>query len=968
MSLHEFELRRRAYKWFNHKFSIGRDEETILQLVRISDKWVLSKKLQETTPEEIHDMTIETYTDFKKDFIKQNKEKKIWVWTISEYLERLEYELKVIKEMWYNTYFLVVADFVRRSKKNMIVVGPWRWSWAWSILAWFVRITDVDPLQFGLLFERFLNPARVSMPDFDIDFEDTLREKVIEYVTWKYWKDKVCSIWTYMKMATKAAFKDVARVLWLPFEKSNQVSNLIPEKVSLSDALKWEWNDELKSIYDSDEKIQKAIEFGWKLEGNLRQLGVHACGIIISPEEVTKFTPIQYIKDNPELGTLSQYDWPTLEYIGLLKMDFLWLRNLSVIKNCIKIISAKCKKEWKEIPEMFQEFNKDTSFHPPLDDQNTYEKIFQTGNTTWIFQFESQWMRRFLIQLKANCIDDLVAMNALYRPWPMEFIPSYINRKHWKEEVIYMLPELRQTLMKNYDEKVVLEEERKLTEDLGPIMNPTYWIAVYQEQLIFLVQAMAGFSLAEADMLRRWIWKKKLEVIEALKIEFAKRWQEYKNYKPETTKFIYEKMIEPAAFYSFNKSHSVCYSYIAYQTAYLKSYFPVEFYAALIRSVEEDTDQLSIYIDEAKIQWITVLVPDVNVSFNHVAAIGNEVRLGFVCTKWVGFEIWKFIENERETNWKFVSLEDFLKRCKTVVNKKSTESLIKAWCFDSFEDRKTLLMNNSQILEWAKESGSNQWWLFSFGWEQKLEFQKRFEVTGMEKLFMEQEVFKCFVSWHPLDWLYPYIKKYSFISQFKNTEDFWAFIIIWYIKQIRRAKKKWFFVQFEDISWSVDFFLKDMLDFKEFDILIIHWYKAKSVSVEKIIKSDRKSLIKLAWSRFDPEVTVFKAKIMRWTTDYTDLKNDSTNILNNIEKSKNIEENIDSDLSDVPAEDDESTPLSPSNQLPQNFEFTLPESMTKIQEIIKITKEYKWEIKVKIGTKEFELNDKGVEKLRKVLN
>ncbi len=389
----------------------------------------------------------------------------------------------------------------------------------------------------------------------------------------------------------------------------------MPEKMSLLQAVNapdtWE---ELKAIYESDAKVKQAAELSEKLQWNMRQLGMHACGIIIAPDKLTKYSPVQYIKENEDT-IVSQYDWPTLETIGLLKMDFLWLRNLSVIKNCIKIIQKKHEKENIPLPEMFSRFFEDTSFQPPLEDLFTFEKVFQVGNTTGIFQFESSGMRKFLIKLKADSINDLVAMNALYRPGPMEFIPNYIARKNGEEPISYMSAELRDILIEKYGEEETDKENVKLVEDLAPIMNLTYGIAVYQEQLMFLVQSMAGFSLAEADLLRRWVGKKKKEIIEQLKKEFTKRSKEYRWYKKETAIYVYEKMIEPAASYSFNKSHSVCYAMIAYQTAYLKAYYPVEFYASLIRSVEEDTDELSLYIYEAQNQGIVVLPPDINHSF-----------------------------------------------------------------------------------------------------------------------------------------------------------------------------------------------------------------------------------------------------------------------------------------------------------------------------------------------------------------
>jgi DNA polymerase III subunit alpha len=574
MDLHEFELRYRAYKWLNHKFDLWWDQKTLLEMTKISDQWIVSKDLPDISPQELKEMTLQTYTTFKKDYLQEKQEIKIGSWTLGEYIDRLEYELKVIKEMGFNSYFLIVADFVRRAKKNQIVVGPWRWSWAGSLLARVIRITEVDPLPFGLLFERFLNPARISMPDFDIDFEDTLREQVINYVREKYGEEKVTSIWTYMQMAPKAAFKDVARVVGIPFEKSNLISSLMPDKMSILDAVKSDdAPEELKSIYEWDEKVKQTAELAAKLEGNMRQLGVHACGIIIAPEKITKYSPVQYIKEDAH-DIVCQYDGPTLETIGLLKMDFLGLRNLSVIKNCIKIIAKKSEKEGIPLDPMYVSFLENMSFLPKIDDEETFKKVFQKWDTTWIFQFESEGMRAYLIKLQADRIDDLVAMNALYRPGPMEFIQTYINRKKGEEKISYMHPELRSELVRRYSAEVADEEEKKLIEDLWPIMDITYGIAVYQEQLMFLVQAMAGFSLGEADVLRRGVGKKKKEVIEQIKKEFTKKSAEYRNYKSETAQYIYEKMIEPAASYSFNKSHSVCYAMIAYQTAYLKAHHP----------------------------------------------------------------------------------------------------------------------------------------------------------------------------------------------------------------------------------------------------------------------------------------------------------------------------------------------------------------------------------------------------------
>ena len=865
MEAYEFELRWRAYAWLSRRLKYSRDENTIANLVKRTNKGVLETELKDTSPEDLHKFTVQSYSQYKKDFIEKNQNDFPWRdprFSLSYYVERLEYELKVIKEMWFNSYFLIVSEYVRWAKEHQISVWPWRGSWAWSLLAWVVWITEIDPLPFDLLFERFLNPARVSMPDFDVDFEDSLRQDVIEHCYDLYWSEKVCSIWTFMKMATKASFKDVARTLWVPFEKSNYITNMLQDKIWLkaqvedADAI-----PELRSMYDTDEKIQQAIEYGDKLTWNLRQMGVHACGIIIAPEKVTTYTPTQYNKEEDHT-IVSQYDGPTLESIWLLKMDFLWLRNLSIIKNCIKIIKARADQRGEEIPEMFKDFLNTMSLDLPIDDEETYKTVFQQWDTTWIFQFESAWMRRYLIELIPDKIDNLVAMNALYRPWPMEFIPSYIARKIGKEEIEYMYPDLKVELTRKYWPEVAEEERRKLIEDLSPFLKETYWIAVYQEQLMFLVQAMAWFSLWEADLLRRGVWKKKKYVIEQLKKEFIERGASFHWYKPETTTQIYEKMIEPAASYSFNKSHSVCYAMIAYQTAYLKVHYPIEFSAALIRSVEEDVDTQSFYFSEIQQKWIEILPPDVNISFNHVAAIDNSVRIWFISIKWVWFDTWEMIQEERKKNWKYTSLEDFCKRCSSVLNRKSLEWLIKSWALDQFNDRKVLWKNLDIIIDWISNSANANQWLF-WDLENKIPLKKAEPSHLMERLMMEQEVFKAFVSWNPFDWLYKFIKKRTLLSNIKDKTDVWNFEIVWYIKEIRRAKKKWFFITIEDISDSIDIFLSDTYWFEKFDIVIVQWRKKTRLQISKVVKTSREKLIELAWSSYDEKDTVASVKRAR---------------------------------------------------------------------------------------------------------
>ena len=894
MEAYEFELRWRAYAWMAIRLKFSREETDIIKLVKRTDEWKLEHALKDTSPEDLHNFTLQTYTKYKKNFIEKNKTIFPWIdnrFSLSDYVNRLEYELKVIKEMWFNSYFLIVSEYVRRAKEHQISVWPWRWSWAGSLLAWVVWITEIDPLPFDLLFERFLNPARVSMPDFDIDFEDSLRQDVIEHCYELYWSEQVCSIWTFMKMATKAAFKDVARTVGLPFEKSNYITNLLKDWMGLLAQIEDpDCPPELKSLYESDEKVHQAIEYGDHITWNLRQMWVHACGIIIAPEKVTTYTPTQYNKEEDHT-IVSQYDGPTLESIWLLKMDFLWLRNLSIIKNCVKIIKARADKKWDKIPEMFEKFLETMSLDIPIDDKETYMSIFQQWDTTWIFQFESAWMRRYLVELEPEKIDNLVAMNALYRPWPMEFIPSYINRRLKKEEIEYMYPDLKEELTRKYWAQVAEDERRKLIEDLDPFLKETYGIAVYQEQLMFLVQAMAWFSLWEADLLRRGVGKKKKYVIEQLKKEFIERGASFHGYKPETTTQIYEKMIEPAASYSFNKSHSVCYAMIAYQTAYLKVHYPVEFSAALIRSVEEDIDTQSFYISEIQQKWIDVLNPDVNESFNHVAAIDNTVRIWFMSIKWVWFDTWETIQEERLKNGKFVSIEDFCKRCASILNRKSLEWLIKSGALDLFEDRKVLRENIESIIDWIANSSNASQWLF-WDLENKISFKKAEKSTLMDRLMMEQDVFKTFVSGNPLDWLYRYIKKETLLSNINDKNDVWNFRIVWYIKDIRRAKKKWYFITIEDISDTIDIFLSDTYWFQKFDMVMVFWWKKNRIQISKIVKTSHERLKQLAWWSYNESDTVSAVRKARaWEKRQLDFNRIKAEI--ETENAKIVQENND---------------------------------------------------------------------------
>jgi DNA polymerase-3 subunit alpha len=889
------------------------------------------------------------------------------------------------------------------AKKRWIVVWPWRWSAAWSLLGYLIRITEIDPMEYDLLFERFLNPARVSMPDIDTDFEDSERWKILEYAKEKYGVEKVANIWTYMTMAAKASFKDVARVFGLSFTKSNQLSNYIEKHVKDS----YENNEEFKKLVDEDETLKKIVEFSSKLEWTTRQTWVHACGVIIAPEAITNYSPVQYppkagSKEPDSSRVVTQYDGHYLEDIWLLKMDFLGLRNLSIIKNTIKILKAKW--ELEKLPSFYENFFKYSVFEPPIDDEKTYE-IFQNWDTIWVFQFESDGMRAWLKKLKPSSIDDIIAMVSLYRPWPMEWIPNYIDRKQGKEKVTYLPKDIYDELVKKYGKEVAEQQKKQIREDLSPFMDVTYWIPVYQEQLMRIVQAMAWFSLGEADLLRRWVGKKIKEVIEKLKIEFIEKAAKFKDYKEEVSRFVYEKMIEPAANYSFNKSHAACYAIIAYQTAYLKAHHPVEFYAALLRSVEENTDRFAELLEELKIKWIKIKPVNVNYSYNHIADVDDAVVVWFLAIKWIWYEVGEHIEQERIKNWPYKDLEDFLTRNEKYINKKTLEALVKSWALDDFEDRLTLYKNIENILDWIKKSQAKQQtaWMWLFGeellWKDPLKLvkPKEWRVNSlMEKLKLEYEAFWTFISAHPFDGLYKYIKrKYNFSSQVQDENYEWDYKLLAYIKDIVKSPKFWwYFIQVEDLVGSVRFFVKNIPWLKVFDVIEIQWQKKwKRLSISKILKINLEKLIeklKAKW-KYVEEDLVAKVRASRNNSSWsekiiTDNKNlESTNLedvaqissssceidcnIENVSNNENleqqdyskveiskadpIEENLETNNTNISAEWNSCISKSPNN-LQISYEevvLELPENIEDLQKLIKMKKENP-------NQREFKLNEK----------
>lgn len=561
--------------------------------------------------------------------------------------ERIEFELEVIKNMGYAGYFLIVQDLINEARKMGVFVGPGRGSAAGSAVAYCIGITNVDPIKYNLLFERFLNPERISMPDIDIDFDDEGRDLVLKYVVEKYGKDKVAQIVTFGTMAAKSSIRDVARVLKLPLPEADRLAKLVPEGPKVD--LKKSFSDvtELREARKSnDEKVQKTLAFAEVLEGSARHTGLHACGVIIGPEDLIEHIPLCTAKDS-ELR-VTQYEGEMVESVGMLKMDFLGLKTLSIMKDAIHNI-----KKSKDIDIDLDLID--------LEDKKTFE-LFQKGRTFGVFQFESDGMRNHLKELKPNNIEDLIAMNALYRPGPMNNIPNFISRKHGQIKVEYPHP-LIENILKN-----------------------TLGIMVYQEQIMQISQALGGFSKGQADELRKAMGKKKLDIIERVKVDFISGASE-KGIPRQKAEEIYDTMSKFGE-YGFNRSHSAAYSIIAFQTAFLKAHYPAEFMAAILTHNLNDIKEITKYIEECKRSKIKVIGPDINESeFKFTVNKHGEIRFGLGAIKNLGEAAVEAIITERDANGAFTDIFDFTARVNLrSVNKKSIESLVYAGAFDGFEN------------------------------------------------------------------------------------------------------------------------------------------------------------------------------------------------------------------------------------------------------------------------------------------
>ncbi|MGD1958054.1 MAG: DNA polymerase III subunit alpha [Fulvivirga sp.] len=657
-----------------------------------------------------------------------------------EITERLNFELETIANTGYPGYFLIVQDFTRKAREMGVSVGPGRGSAAGSAVAYCIGITNVDPIAYDLLFERFLNPDRVSLPDIDIDFDDEGRDKVIQYVIDKYGKNQVAQIITYGTMAAKSSIRDAARVMELPLMEANDLAKLVPERPGTTLDKAFKEVKDLEEIRKGSDLKAKVLNQAKTLEGSVRNTGTHACGVIITPDDLTKFVPVSTARDSEMLVT--QFDNSVVENAGMLKMDFLGLKTLTIIKSALKIIKAR-HGIVIDIDEI------------PLDDQLTYE-LYQKGLTNGTFQFESPGMQKHLRGLKPDKFEDLIAMNALYRPGPMEYIPNFIARKHGDEEISYDIADMEENLAE------------------------TYGITVYQEQVMLLSQKLAGFSKGDADVLRKAMGKKIFALLEKLKPKFIDGGKE-RGHDPKVLEKVWKDW-EAFAAYAFNKSHSTCYSLVAYQTAYLKAHYPSEYMAAVLTHNQSQIDKVTFFMEECRNLGIKVLGPHINESYKDFAVNKEgKIRFGLGAIKGSGEAAVESIIEERKANGPFRDIFDFAERVNLrQVNKKTFECLAMSGAFDCFEDhhRRQYLHASEgdqtlieKVIKYANkmqiEAESAQASLFggSNGMDTPKPSITPIEPFGdIEKLNIEKEVVGLYISGHPLD-------KFQFeIDSFCNTE------------------------------------------------------------------------------------------------------------------------------------------------------------------------------------------------------
>ncbi len=727
--------------------------------------------------------------------------------------ERIDFELETVKKMGFPGYFLIVQDFIAAARNMGVSVGPGRGSAAGSVVAYCLGITDIDPIRYDLLFERFLNPDRISMPDIDIDFDDDGRGEVLRYVTDKYGFEKVAHIVTFGTMATKSALKDVARVRKLPLPESDRLTKLVPDKipnvkkVNLREAIKYV--PELKAAAESDDPVlSNTLKYAQMLEGTVRNIGVHACGIIIGKDDLSNYVPISTAddKETGEKMLVTQYEGSVIEEVGMLKMDFLGLKNLSIIKECLENIRINTG-EQIDISKI------------SLEDKKTYD-LYSAGQTSGTFQFESAGMQKYLKELQPTTFEDLIAMNALYRPGPMDYIPSFIARKHGREQITYDIPEMERYL------------------------KDTYGITVYQEQVMLLSRQLGGFTRGQSDELRKAMGKKIQEKMDALKIKFMEGAAK-NGHDPKVCEKIWGDWAKFAQ-YAFNKSHATCYSWVAYQTAYLKANYPSEYMAALLSRNLNDIKEVTKYMDECRAMGINVLGPDVNESmFKFAVNKQGDIRFGLGAVKGVGEGAVQAIVEERTKNGPFTGIFDFVERINlNACNRKAVESLALSGAFDGFSEvkRESFFVVNDKnepfidvIIRFGNkvqnDKAMNSNTLFGDAFQVEItrpSIPSSDPWSDLERLNKEKELVGFYISAHPLD-KYEIILKHVCNTQMVALSDksllagkslLMGGIVTSLRTGMTKNGKPYGIIKIEDYSGSgeIALFGKDFIDYQKYFI------------------------------------------------------------------------------------------------------------------------------------------------------
>ncbi len=694
--------------------------------------------------------------------------------------ERLQYELKVIRQMDYSDYFLIVWDFVEYAKKENVLVGPGRGSAAGSLVAYCLGITNIEPLQHGLLFERFLNPERISMPDIDIDFCDDKRDRILNYVFEKYGQERVAQIITFGTMAARAAVRDVGRALAIPYADVDKIAKMIPVEVKMTISRALEQSRELQALYKEDEQYRRLLDISMAVEGMPRHASTHAAGVVIAKEPLVNYVPLYKMADS---AVVTQFPMGTLEDLGLLKMDFLGLKTLTIIGEALQNIEKR-----HGVRINIEDIT--------LEDTATFEMLSR-GETTGIFQLESTGMRSVLRDLMPNKFEDIIAVVALYRPGPMEQIPTFVNSKHGREKIKYAHP------------------------DLEPILNETYGVIVYQEQIMEIAARIAGFSLGQADLLRRAIGKKKKEILDEQREKFITGCME-KGYTRELGIKMYDLILKFAS-YGFNKSHAAAYAMIAYQTAYLKANYPVEFMAALMTVYYSNSDKVALYIADCGRMEIEVLPPDINESETHFTVVGeNRIRFGLAAVKNVGLGAIDSITRARREK-PFISLRDFASRVDLrLCNRKALESLIKCGAFDSLGGHRAQylaaledVLAQGQSAQRERENGQmSMFSLMDSSTQEEMLSDNLVAIepfSDKERLSLEKEMLGLYISGHPLEPYRPVLdqmKNLTRCAELNEAGDNHHVKVGGIIVAVRRLytkkNKEMAFVKLEDLTGSVE--------------------------------------------------------------------------------------------------------------------------------------------------------------------